>query len=36
MHGYEKGCEGFYITKKEGKKKDLTMQHLHYEAGIHI
>jgi len=36
MHGYDSNCEGFYITKKEGKKKDLTMQHLHYEAGIHI
>ena len=36
MHGYEESCEGFYIIKKEGKKKDLTMQQLHYEAGIHI
>lgn len=29
MHGYNKGCEGFYILQKEGKRKDLDMKELH-------
>ena len=29
MHGYENGCEGFFIIKKEGKRKDLKMEDLH-------
>lgn len=29
MHGYESGCNGFYIFKKEGKKKNLDMKQLH-------
>lgn len=29
MHGYEKKCNGFYILKKKGKKKNLDMKQLH-------
>ena len=29
MHGYGSNCEGFYIIKKEGKRKDLDIKNLH-------
>lgn len=32
MHGYDKNCEGFYIIKKENKRKNLDMKDLHKEA----
>ena len=29
MHGYDKQCNGFYIVKKENKRKNLDMKELH-------
>lgn len=35
MHGYDSGCGGFYIIKKEGRRIDLSMQQLHQELDTH-